>query len=136
MVREFRTFEPFRLPNKRAPLAHPGWIRARSAIGTLWHPTLSSPVACAARMALEIGRRPSANPVLLAAAIAGSEAAALDRTSRLTELIAAAQDERPEVRTAALRHFYGLDTDLIRRFDSEKSISSDYIRMNAGPLAP
>ena len=130
VVREFRTFEPFRLPVRRTTPAHPGWIQARSAIGTLWHPTLSSPVACAARMALEIARRPSANPVLLAAAIAGSEAAALERTSRLTQLIGAVEDERPEVRTAALRHLYGLDPEIIARFDGEKSSSGDYARMN------
>lgn len=138
VVREFRTFQPFRLPPvpdmARAP---PGWIQARSAIGTLWHPTLSSHVACAARIALEIGRRPSANPVLLAAAIAGSEAAAVDRASRLSALIAAVQDERPEIRTRALRHFYGFDPATIARFDSEKSSSRDYVRMNnVEPSAP
>lgn len=130
VVREFRTFEPFRLPKRPAPPTRPGWVRAHSAIGTLWHPTLSSPVACATRMALEIARRPSANPVLLAAAIAGSEAAAAERTSHLTGLIGAIQGEHPEGRTAALRHFYGLDPNIITRFDGEKSSSADYARMN------
>jgi lycopene beta-cyclase len=129
VVREFLTFEPYPSPDPRPAGACPGWIRASSASGTLWHPTLTSPVACAARIAMEIGHRRWPDPTLLAGAMARMEATALERSGQLTGLIAALSSRQIGDRVSALRRLYGLDPQSITRFDTETSSREDHARI-------